>query len=140
MLKSILKTEQEAIKHFVEQMVSMFNKGDVEGLLTIMTENAVIMPPNEPKISGKEAIGSWTKSFFDPFENYHLSCSLEEVQVAGTWAFILGHFTLTLTPKGGGEVIDETSKFIDILEQQPNGDWKLAREIFNSDKPLSDAQ
>ena len=105
-----------------------------------MTDDAVIMPPNEPKIGGKEAIRSWIESFFAPFKNYHLICSLEEVQVEGNWAFILGQYRLTLTPKAGGEVIDNIGKFIDILEQQPNGDWKLAREIFNSDKPPSDAQ
>ena len=140
MLKSVPKSSLEVIERFVEQMIAMFNDGNVESLLATMTDDAVIMPPNEPKISGKEAISAWTKSFFAPFKNYHLICSLEEVQVAGNWAFILGQYRLTLTPKAGGEVIYKMGKFIDILDQQPKGDWKLAREIFNSDQPLSDAQ
>ena len=140
MLKSVPKTALEAIERFVEQMIAMFNDGKVESLLATMTDDAVIMPPNEPKISGKEAIGTWTKSFLAPFKNHHLICSLEEVQVADNWAFILGQYRLALTPKAGGELIYKMGKFIDILEQQPNGDWKIAREIFNSDKPLSDEQ
>ncbi|MDJ0903320.1 MAG: nuclear transport factor 2 family protein [Xenococcus sp. MO_188.B8] len=138
--KSVPKTALEAIKLFVKQMIAMFNDGNLENLLAIITDDAVIMPSNEPKISGKEAISAWTKSFLAPFKNYHLICSIEEIQVAGNWAFIIGQYRLTLTPKAEGEVIYKMGNFIDILDQQPNGDWKLAREIFNSDQPLSDAQ
>ena len=68
MLKSLPKNALEVIEHFVEQMIAMFNDGNVESLLATMTDDAMIMPPNEPKIGGKEAIRSWIKSFFAPFK------------------------------------------------------------------------
>ena len=65
MLKSI-KTEVEAIEQLYKHQVAMFNASNVTGLLTDLTEDAVFLPPNEPLVSGKEAIGSWlTKSFSD---------------------------------------------------------------------------
>ncbi|MDA2931041.1 DUF4440 domain-containing protein [Acidobacteria bacterium AH-259-O06] len=129
-------SDLEAINGLREEYIATANAGDVDGWLATLTDDAVFMPPNEPAVTGKEAIRSWVvKSFFDPFD-IQLSLSHEEVEVAGDWAFVQGPFSYSLTPKAGGEVIEESGKFIDILKRQSDGSFKYARAIWNSDNPL----
>ena len=56
----------------------------------------------------------------------------EEVQVAGDWAFSRGTYTLSITPKAGGEEIFIDGKYMTILKRQTDGSWKIHRDIFNS--------
>ena len=42
----------------------------------------------------------------------------------------------TLTPKAGGEPTEDSGKWLGILKRQPNGSWKVHRDIWNSDKPF----
>ncbi|MDA2923146.1 nuclear transport factor 2 family protein [Acidobacteria bacterium AH-259-L09] len=129
-------SDLEAINGLREEYIAAANAGDVDGWLATLTDDAVFMPPNELAVAGKAAIRSWVvKSFFDPFD-IQLSFSHQEVEVAGDWAFVQGRFSYSLTPKAGGEVIEESGKFIDILKRQSDGSFKYARAIWNSDNPL----
>ncbi|MEE8586821.1 MAG: hypothetical protein V3T83_18425 [Acidobacteriota bacterium] len=63
-----------------------------------------------------------------------------EVEVAGDWAFDRGTYTITLTPKAGGEpVFEDEAKYLTITKRQPDGSWKIYRTISNSDRPLPGA-
>ncbi len=55
--------------------------------------------------------------------------------MADGWAFHRGTYTIRLTPVAGGEVIGENGKVIVIFQKQPDGSWKIAREIWNRDNP-----
>ena len=127
----------EAIRGVQNEYVRAMNSGDVDAWLETIGDDAVNLPPNHPQVTGKEAIRSYiVTSYFERF-NMQLSISVQEVQILGDFAFTNGSFSLSLTPKDGGEVIEEKGKFIDIFKRQPGGSWKYYRIIFNSDIPLS---
>ena len=54
--------------------------------------------------------------------------------MAGGWAFERGTYKINLTPKAGGEPIQDIGKYITIYERQP-GAWEIARDIWNSSNP-----
>ena len=127
----------DAIDGVLEEYIAAANRGDVEGWSATFAEDAIYLPPNQAEVNGKEAIRSWVvNSFFDPFD-IQLSASSQEVEVAGDWAFARGTYNLSLTPKAGGQVIEDSGKFIDILRRQPDSNWKFDRIIYNSNRPLS---
>jgi len=128
----------EAINSVTNEYIEATNSGDVDGWLGTMADDAVILPPNHPLVTGKEEIRSWiVTSFFEPF-NVQLSASHQEILIIGDLAFTYGFFSLSLTPKDGGGVIEDRGKFINIFKRQPDGSWKYHRLIFNSDIPLSE--
>ena len=51
--------------------------------------------------------------------------------MAGDWAFHLSEYVLKIMPKGDGEAMEERGKIIVIYQRQPDGSWKIAREIWN---------
>jgi ketosteroid isomerase-like protein len=61
--------------------------------------------------------------------------SQREVIIAGDVAIERGSFTWKVTPAGGSDVEDHGS-FLAIWRRQPDGAWKLARNIWNSTLPL----
>jgi ketosteroid isomerase-like protein len=65
---------------------------------------------------------------------------MDEIRVTGDWAYSRYSYTWILTPVPGGESVEVSGKGIWIVQRQPDGSWKIAREIWNNDKPLADAQ
>ena len=51
--------------------------------------------------------------------------------MADGWAFHLSEYIAMVTPKEGGETVEEKGKVLEILQRQPDGSWKIAREIWN---------
>ena len=59
----------------------------------------------------------------------------EEVTVSGDMAVARGVYQATLTPKAGGDNILVDGKYMTLLQRQPDGSWKIHRDIFNSNVP-----
>ena len=51
---------------------------------------------------------------------------------SGDLGYIWVSYTLTATPKGEGEVINEDSKTLFIVRRQSDNHWKIARLMDNS--------
>ena len=59
--------------------------------------------------------------------------SFNEVKIAGDWAFEWGTYSGTVKPVGGGEPVQTTGKVMRVLKKDPDGSWKVARAMYDSD-------
>jgi uncharacterized protein (TIGR02246 family) len=123
----------DANKLWKEYSASL-NAGDAERWIALWTEDGVQMPPDEPAVVGKARLRDRIRAALDRFR-FDMAISNEEVRTAGDMAFARGTYTATLTPKGGGQPIPIDGKFMTILLRQPDGSWKIHRDIFNSNAP-----
>jgi ketosteroid isomerase-like protein len=80
-------------------------------------------------------IRAWSQAFLAAFRAT-FALSVDEVQVAGDWAFERGAYRIGLTPRSGGAPIDDVGKYITIYARQPGDAWQIARDIWNTDNPL----
>ncbi len=128
-------SETEAVNALLEQWVSAINAGDIDGWSATLADDATVMPPNEPAVTGKEALGPWmVGTFFDPF-NVQLKGSFDEAEPTGDWVIARGSYDLSLTPKNGGQVIEDSGKFVNIFKRQPDDSFKYAIVMWNSNNP-----
>lgn len=134
--EAMVEADLEAISDLREEYVAAYDAGNLERVVINFTDDAMLMPPNEPAAAGYEAIESWFQGAFEEF-TAELTVSSEEVEVAGEWAFDRGTYTATFTPKAGGEPTEENGNYIAILKKQPDGSWKIALDIWNSDRPVA---
>ena len=122
------------IHALVQQSVLALNTNDIETLLALHTEDAVILKPHRSPEIGKEVMRSSLEVLFRQFE-VNESRDIAEVQIAGEWAFAWGTYRSKLTPRSGGEPLVETGKYIEVLRRQLGGGWKTARTIWNTSNP-----
>jgi ketosteroid isomerase-like protein len=112
----------------------MFSSGNVDSVLAVFTPDAVVMPPNEPAVHGHDSLRIWAQGMYQQFSvsGRYLS---SDVTVAGDWASQRYTYSLTLTPKAGGQAMEEHGKGIHIFRRQPAGNWLIVQDIWNSDTP-----
>jgi uncharacterized protein (TIGR02246 family) len=133
---SVGATEVQAIKKTRETHVAALNSGDVDAWADAFANDGVQMPPNAPANVGRDNIQAWSRAFLGAFRA-EFSLAPDEVQIAGAeWAFERGTYKISLTPKAGGEPIQDVGKYITVYQLQPDGSWAMARDIWNSDNPL----
>jgi uncharacterized protein (TIGR02246 family) len=121
-----------ALNRLQHQVDSAIIAGDTERYLTLITDDAVLMPPNGPAVSGKEAVGSWNRAMSSHVRITEYVSRDDEVVVAGDWAFRRATVDWTITPSAGGSPIRDTGKYIIIYRRQRDGSWKVARDIWSS--------
>jgi uncharacterized protein (TIGR02246 family) len=124
----------EAITQLNVDLIEAFNAGDVSAAVALVMDDAADLPPRRPAVIGKEAIREFLQSDVDRF-SMHFVDEIVEIEVAGDLAVIWTNYTVTLTPKDGGEPIESNGKWLKVLKRQPDGSWKYSRNMWNSDHP-----
>ena len=123
--------DTDAINTIWSTYESSLKAGDIDAWLSLWTENGIQMPPDEAQIVGKDRLRERNGAALEQFM-FEMDITNEEVVVAGDLAYSRGVYTATLTPKEGGPSIPVDGKFMTILQRQPDGTWKIHRDIFNS--------
>jgi len=121
-----------SIKQVSQTVAKTYQTGDWDALIEVFTEDAVRMPPNTTILEGREAIRASTEAS-QPFTS--LTLTTLEIDGLGDLAFARGTFTYTPAPEDA-DPIKDSGKFIQILRKQPDGSWRIFRDIWNSDLPL----
>ena len=120
---------KQAIEDKNTALRNAYNKGDAAGCVAVYADDAIMMPPNQPMVRGKDAVKAliqgWIENIGGKISNPMVECGAEgdlAYQVA-TYAF-----TDTKAPDQG--------KFVEILRRQQDGSWKVYLTIYNSDKEV----
>ncbi len=120
----------EAIHQMSSERADAFNRGDSEGIAIYFTETGLLMAPGSPVAQGRSAVADYYQQIFDEYETI-LESGYDEVEVSGDLAFGRGTAYVTLIPRDGGEPVTATSKYINILQRQPDGTWLTTHDIWN---------
>ena len=126
----------QAINQVREREIALAGTGNMDSLLTVFTSDVAFMPPNEPAVHGQEALRKWGEAMFGQITlNGRYTSS--EVSVSGDWAVDRYTGVLTATPKAGGSPTEEQIKGVHVMKRQPDGTWRIAQDVWNSDAPPS---
>ncbi|MEX1062734.1 MAG: SgcJ/EcaC family oxidoreductase [Balneolaceae bacterium] len=123
----------EAIEQMSANRAAAFNQGNAADIAVHFTEDGILMAPGAPASSGRDAVEAYYQQIFDQYET-ELESYYEQVAVSGDLAFGQGIAEVILTPKNGGETISSTSKYINILQRQPDGVWLTTHDIWNENE------
>src|SRR5215470_11485198 len=104
-----MSTESDAIRRIAQEYISGINSGDLTKWLGTLTDDIVFLPPDQPLVSGKNAVCAWAKeTFFDPFR-MKLNVSFDEIEVLGDTAHAYGRFTLFVSQTACGDTSEQRS-------------------------------
>jgi uncharacterized protein (TIGR02246 family) len=130
MTQSISTEVRDAIAAANENFMAAFKKGDAAGLAALYTENGQVLPPNSDFVTGKEAIQAFWQALID-MGIKDLKLKTVEVEGHGDTAIEVSQYTIH--GEGGQEL--GKGKYIVIWKQQ-EGQWKLHRDIYNSNSSM----
>ena len=109
--------------------------GAVDQLMNFYSDSAVVMPPNAPAMTGRDAVRQFWTGFLGTYDVDARLITDDIQQSCDDMAAERGHFTLTMTPKNGGLPMTDNGKYV-VVWRKVNGQWRAAMDIFNSDKPV----
>jgi uncharacterized protein (TIGR02246 family) len=107
---------------------------DVAGTVSYYADDATLMPPNVPLVTGKDAIQKTWAGMLAPGTQVTWAPSKVEVSASGDLAYDQGTYTLTM-PGPDGKPMNDKGKYLAVSKKQADGSWKLEEDTWNSDLP-----
>jgi ketosteroid isomerase-like protein len=131
MTASSPEADRKQVIAVTDEEVAAIAAGDFKRYAAILADDAVYMPPNLPAKAGDE-LRAWLKDFVVRFAIQWLKFVHEETTVAGDLAYHRYTYSWRVTPKAGGEPVVGHGKGLQILRREQDGQWKMARSIWNA--------
>ncbi len=111
---------------------------DIEKALGFYANDAMLMFPNTPAIVGKDSIRAYIKSSFaDPAFTVQYKITGVDVAESGDLGYTQGTVTSAATDLKTGKVVTDRGKWLTVRKKQADGSWKIVRDAWSSDLPLS---
>ena len=113
---------------------------DVEKTVSFYSDDAIVMPPNAPADTTKEAIRKgWQDLLASPGLTISWRTTKVEVAKSGDLACLSGTYELIMNDPSG-KPINDHGKYVEVWEKQADGKWKCGTDIWNSDLPAASAE
>jgi ketosteroid isomerase-like protein len=127
-------TKQEdmvAVSRMLVTLDRLATDGDIEALLEYVSDDAVLMQPDEAAIIGRRRIGAWYRVLYEDF-NVEISHEPLETDVFGHIIVHRGNAKGTLEPKSGAAPTAFDHKYLYVIRKEADGSLKIWRAIFNN--------
>ena len=125
-------TEQSAIEQLLISYRDALNASDPSKVLTLYTTDGVFMPTNAPTAKGQEQLKDSYEFVFKTIQ-IHIEFFIEEIVVSGDYAYAVTNSKGTALIHANGQTISEENRELFVF-QKDNGQWKIARYMFNKTK------
>jgi uncharacterized protein (TIGR02246 family) len=106
---------------------------DLDKTVSFYADDAIVLPPNESTVTGKENIRNLWKGFFDSLTSISWNTTRVEVAKSGDMAATTGTYELTM--KDGTK---DHGKYCEVWQKKV-GTWKVGVDMFSSDLPATPA-
>ena len=111
---------------------SAFAVEDIQSMSEYLTEDHIMMPPNQAQLVGREAAQELWREGFSGAKVEAKSRS-RDVIVAGDMAVDRFNWAMVITPRDGSPSTEDTGECMWIWRKEGDGRWRLTMSIWNSD-------
>ena len=126
----------EELSQMNKDFAKALNNKDAKAASLLYAEEASLLPPNEPIVTGRENIEKYWQGALDAGTT-NVSVSTISTGSNGDLGYEIGQFTLSY-PGADGMMMVEKGKYTEILKRTANGKWISIYGIWNSDPSLSE--
>lgn len=128
------KADEDAMRQGTEAWVAAYSKGDVDAILALYAEDAVVMPPGVPAASNHEALREFLTTDIATSAGTTLELGASTSGVSGNLGWHAGAFTVKDTSGN----LRGTGKYMEVWRKQ-DGKWLILRDMWNLDAPPTTA-
>jgi uncharacterized protein (TIGR02246 family) len=131
--------DEQTIRTLDTQWAKTAETRDLDAIVAYYSDDAVLLPPNEPIATGKQAIrASWATLVGPTTLSLSWQATRVDVSKSGDLAYLVGTYSMTVKDAKGKSVPDR-GKLIEVFRKQADGSWKTVADMFNSDLPAPQA-
>jgi ketosteroid isomerase-like protein len=129
--------DRALILELEERYADAMNSSDVNEIDDLFTEDAILMMPDRPAVTGRVDIVAHQREFFRSIKA-HMATEVAEVEVFESIVYCRGSFDYSMTPKLGGTAVEMKGKFINLYKRDEMDEWRIWRNIYNIHHPHDD--
>ncbi len=100
---------------------------DLDKTVSFYADDALVLPPNEAAVTGKDGIRSLWKGLIDSVTDVSWKATRVEIAKSGEMACLTGTYELTMN-----DGTKDRGKYCEVWEKK-GGTWKCGTDIWNSD-------
>lgn len=128
----MIKEEKQKIETLLSEYKKSLNTSDAKLAQSLYTKDGIFMPSQAPSGIGSEGI---LKSYEFVFSQIQLNIEffIEEIEVEGNMAFAVTSSKGSVKILANGVEAPEANRELFVFEKV-NGEWKIARYMFNKTK------
>lgn len=125
--------EKKAIETLLRAYESALNASDTKAVLELYAEDGVFMPSEAPTSIGKAAVEEAYNYVFSQIK-LNIDFIFDEIEIHDDFAFARTVSKGTTDVLAAGITVPEENRELFVLKKE-NGEWKIARYIFNKMSP-----
>jgi len=130
-----MTSDEQQIRDLVASWMAATKVGDVGTVLSLMSDDVVFLVPGQQPF-GKEGFAATLKPpAGTPAPQIDGRSEIQEIRIAGDWAFMWTRLRVEITPPGG-KPVKRAGHTLTVLHKSA-GKWRLARDA-NMLTPVED--
>jgi uncharacterized protein (TIGR02246 family) len=121
-----MNPDEQAIRSLVDAWFRATAAGDLEAVLSLMSDDVVFLGPGRPPMR-KSDFAAQSRAM-EGRMRIEGTPQIQEVRVFGEWAYCWNQIAVTMTPIPDGEAVHRAGPALSILHKQPDGRWVMFRD------------
>jgi uncharacterized protein (TIGR02246 family) len=121
-----METDEQQIRELMAEWHRRTAAGDVEGVLALMTDDAVFLTSGNPPMT-KAGFAAGFKTFAGKVR-FEATQDIKDLQVSGDLAYSWSHLSVTMTSLETGGRTERVGHVLTVFRKTPTGEWLLARD------------
>ena len=128
---------QVAITARGEAFAAAVNAGQADAVAAMYTDDAVLMPPDMPAVTGRDNIRATFAAMMGQMPGMRIAFDVQDVAANGPLAVERGAWIITLAAPDGAST-EMRGKYL-VAWHKMDGEWMMAWDIWNNDAPMPPA-
>lgn len=125
------EAEAEILKNLSHEWSRVASTGDIDSLMTYWDNDAVMMPPGQHPLQGKEAIRAYVEAS-GQVPGFEISWEPVSAHVSkdGSMAYMIERNRMAFNDSLGNRVV-EHNKVVTVWRKKEDGTWKNVVDMWN---------
>jgi len=119
-------SDEQQIRDLVATWMSATQAGDIDTVLSLMTDDVVFLVAGQESFGKQKFAAALRAPAGTALPKIDGHSDIQEIRVAGDWAFMWSRLTVEVTPPGGAPM-KRAGHTLSVLRKS-GGRWQLARD------------
>jgi uncharacterized protein (TIGR02246 family) len=121
-----MNDDERQIRKLMDEWRRRTLEGDIEGVLALMTDDAVFLTPGNPPMT-KSDFAAASRGFAGKFQ-IESAQEIRDFHASGDLAYAWSHISVVMTSAETGARTERAGHVLTVFRRSPSGEWLLARD------------